>query len=89
MYVDRVTSIFTSVKFILEFKNVIRTYFNYKEPNFQDLALYSIFTIINGVLGGIIFFFHCSANERVREIVVNKVKKLCGKKQETNVEPID
>jgi hypothetical protein len=53
------------------------------------LALYSIFTIINGVLGCIIFFFHCSANERVREIVVNKFKKLCGKKQETNVESID
>ena len=56
----------------------------------KDMALYSIFTIINGVLGGVIFFFHCSANERVRAKVVAAFKKLCGKKATAdNVESVD
>ena len=33
----------------------------------QDVALYGIFTILNGVLGAIVFIFHCSGNEDVRE----------------------
>ena len=33
----------------------------------QDVALYGVFTILNGVLGAIIFLFHCSGNEDVRE----------------------
>jgi len=33
----------------------------------QDVALYGTFTILNGVLGGSIFFFHCTGNEDVRE----------------------
>ena len=54
------------------------------------MALYSIFTIINAVLGGVIFFFHCSANERVRAKVVAAFKKLCGKKAAAdNVENVD
>ena len=33
----------------------------------QDVALYSIFTILNGVLGVCVFFFHSTGNEVVRE----------------------
>jgi hypothetical protein len=32
----------------------------------QNVSLYSIFTILNGVLGGCVFFFHCTGNEKVR-----------------------
>ena len=31
----------------------------------QDPALYGTFTIVNGVLGASVFFFHCTGNERV------------------------
>ena len=31
----------------------------------QNLMLYMVFTILNGVLGFLIFFFHCSSNEFV------------------------
>ncbi|KAF2363623.1 GPCR family 2 secretin-like [Trinorchestia longiramus] len=33
----------------------------------QNLALYSIFSIMNGWLGAMVFFFHCSNNQQVRE----------------------
>ncbi|TRY76932.1 hypothetical protein TCAL_10625 [Tigriopus californicus] len=33
----------------------------------QNVAMYGTFTIINGVLGGCIFFFHSTGNEQVRE----------------------
>jgi len=33
----------------------------------QNVALYGTFTIINGVLGACIFFFHSTGNEQVRE----------------------
>ena len=32
----------------------------------QDVAMYSIFTILNGVLGACVFFFHSTGNEQVR-----------------------
>ena len=32
----------------------------------QDVALYGIFTILNGVLGACVFFFHSTGNEQVR-----------------------
>ena len=31
----------------------------------QDPGLYGTFTLINGMLGGSVFFFHCTGNERV------------------------
>ena len=33
----------------------------------QDVALYGVFTILNGILGATIFLCHCSGNEDVRE----------------------
>jgi len=43
----------------------------------QDPVLYGSFTILNGVLGGAMMFFHITSNEKTREIV-NKIKnKLC------------
>ncbi len=33
----------------------------------QNVPLYGTFTIINGVLGGCVFFFHSTGNEQVRE----------------------
>ena len=32
----------------------------------QNIYLYSVFTLVNGILGAIIFSFHTSANETVR-----------------------
>ena len=46
----------------------------------QNMALYSIFTGVNGVLGGMIFFFHCTANEKIRQKITNVKNKLCRKK---------
>ena len=31
----------------------------------QNIYLYSCFTVVNGFVGGTVFFFHCSANIRV------------------------
>jgi hypothetical protein len=31
----------------------------------QNLGLFFIFTVLNGVLGGIVFFFHCTCNQKV------------------------
>jgi hypothetical protein len=45
------------------------------------VSLYGTFTILNGVLGGTMFFFHISAHARTRELI-NKVKAMCcGKKK--------
>lgn len=47
----------------------------------QNLPLYGTFTIINGVTGGVVFFFHLTGNESTRRLV-NKVKsKICGSKK--------
>ena len=37
----------------------------------QDVGLFGIFTILNAILGAIIFIFHCSGNEDVREKLYN------------------
>ncbi len=37
----------------------------------QSLGLYSLFTLSNGILGCVVFFFHCTANETVRQKLVN------------------
>jgi len=51
----------------------------------QNPALYGAFTILNGMLGGAMMFFHITSNEKTRELV-NKIKnKLCpgkGKQKE-------
>ncbi len=36
----------------------------------QNIYLYSVFTLVNGVLGGMIFVCHCFANARVIIVVV-------------------
>ena len=33
----------------------------------QDPALYGSFTVLNGILGFTVFFFHSTSNEKVRE----------------------
>lgn len=45
----------------------------------QNVALYGTFTILNGVLGGIIFVMHCSGNERVRDKLKMLYKHLIKK----------
>ena len=46
----------------------------------QNIYIYSIFTIVNGILGAIIFSFHISANATVR----SKVKGFfCKRKRDT------
>ncbi|QQP49870.1 Uncharacterized protein FKW44_010680, partial [Caligus rogercresseyi] len=37
----------------------------------QNLPLYAIFTIINGVLGAVVFFFHSTGNEQIRRKLSN------------------
>jgi len=46
----------------------------------QNLILYSIFTLVNSLLGGMIFFFHCTANEKMRKKIQNLRKKVFGSK---------
>ena len=46
----------------------------------QNLILYSIFTLVNGLLGGMIFFFHCTANEKMRKKLLAIKKKIFGPK---------
>ena len=38
----------------------------------QSVGLYSLFSLSNGILGVVVFFFHCTANESVR----NKLGRL-------------
>ena len=44
----------------------------------QNLILYSIFTLVNGLLGGMIFFFHCTANEKMRKKLLAIKKNIFG-----------
>ena len=46
----------------------------------QNLILYSIFTLVNGLLGGMIFFFHCTANEKMRKKLLVIKQKIFGPK---------
>lgn len=32
----------------------------------QDLALYGTFSVLNGIVGAVIFFFHSTGNQQVR-----------------------
>ncbi len=49
----------------------------------QNIYLYSLFTLCNGIVGGVVFFFHCTANATVRQAVVSFKNKLCpGKNTE-------
>ena len=41
----------------------------------QSLGLYTLFTVSNGILGGIVFFFHCTANEAVRRMLTRMKNK--------------
>ena len=41
----------------------------------QAVPLYGTFTILNGVVGGSMFFFHISAHARTRQLI-NKVKNI-------------
>lgn len=38
----------------------------------QSLGLFFVFTVVNGVLGGFIFFSHCTCNQKVRKKLVQK-----------------
>ncbi|TRY78128.1 hypothetical protein TCAL_15293 [Tigriopus californicus] len=57
----------------------------------QNVMLYFIFTIINGILGGVIFFTHCSCNEKVRAILAGVKAKIFGNKHpnETETESLE
>ena len=46
----------------------------------QNVPLYGTFTILNGVLGGCVFFFHSTGNEQVRE-KLSKAYNLIVKKE--------
>ncbi|XP_076034804.1 putative adhesion G protein-coupled receptor E4P [Oratosquilla oratoria] len=43
----------------------------------QNMALYGTFSILNGITGGVVFFFHCSNNQQVRAKLVGLYKKMC------------
>ena len=45
----------------------------------QNVALYGTFTILNGVLGACVFFFHCTGNEQVREKLLQMYNVLAKK----------
>ena len=47
----------------------------------QDVALFGIFVVLNGILGVCIFFFHCSGNEDVREKMVKVYLRLTKKEE--------
>ncbi|GBN16795.1 hypothetical protein AVEN_84326-1 [Araneus ventricosus] len=44
----------------------------------QDLALYSVFSILNTIIGVLIFFFHTLGNDEVRQ-KVREFLKCCFK----------
>ena len=44
-----------------EYSNISGTLSEYQ----QNLPLYGIFSVVNGVLGACVFFFHCSNNQQV------------------------
>ena len=45
----------------------------------QNLPLYGIFTILNGILGVVVFLTHCSGNEDVREKLEGWYDKLINR----------
>jgi len=47
----------------------------------QNFGLYSSFTLVNGILGGSIFFFHCTGNEQVRGKLVRLYKTVIKKEK--------
>ncbi|XP_023330599.1 adhesion G-protein coupled receptor D1 isoform X2 [Eurytemora carolleeae] len=47
----------------------------------QNFGLYGTFTLINGILGGSIFFFHCTGNETVRAKLVKAYKTIIKKEK--------
>ncbi len=51
----------------------------------QNIYLYSVFTIVNGFVGGCMFFFHCTANQKVRAMLVKFKNKICPKKEKDGV----
>ena len=53
--------------------------------NVQNAPLYGGFTILNGVLGGVMMFFHITSNEKTRELL-NKVLP-CTKSSADDPEP--
>ena len=56
----------------------------------QQLELFFVYAIVNGTLGGLIFFFHCSSNEKIRELLGRCWSAVCpGKKKKTDLEPLN
>jgi len=47
----------------------------------QNFGLYGTFTLLNGILGGSIFFFHCTGNEQVRSKLVKAYKTIIKKEK--------
>jgi len=47
----------------------------------QNPGLYGTFTLLNGLLGGSVFFFHCTGNERVRMLLMKAYKKIIKKEK--------
>ena len=47
----------------------------------QQMPLYGTFTILNGVVGGVIFFFHITSHPKTRALLSKVTAKLCGKKK--------
>ena len=50
----------------------------------QNMVLYSIVTVVNGILGGMIFSCHTMTNEKIRQKVSNMKNKLCGRSKKDN-----
>ena len=48
---------------------ISETLINLISITFQNPALYGGFTILNGVLGGMMMFFHITSNEKTRELL--------------------
>ena len=56
----------------------------------QQLELFFVYAIVNGTQGGLIFFFHCSSNEKIRELLGRCWSAVCpGKKKKTDLEPLN
>ena len=45
----------------------------------QDVALYFVFTVVNGILGITILFFHSTGNGQVRDYLSKVKGKMTGK----------
>lgn len=44
----------------------------------QNLYLYSVFSLLNGIIGGCVFFAHCSANKKTVAMMRKAKKSLCA-----------